>query len=177
MNPGSDLTNRLIEFLDGSTQTHLDRIVSDGRSNALQAKARCEEPLDDMIMKIPRDPIPIFQNPKPLLISSGIAELQRDGRWAGKGLGHVQVRGRERRVRYESAGHDRTAWTSFSEQRKRHGLADRYIWPQVQVHVRMLINECHPYALAVLHGSPREAVIDRVSNSDELAFVGTGSNR
>ena len=109
-------------------------------------------------MKIPRDAIPIFQNSKPLLISSGIAELQSDGRLAGKGFGHVQVRGRERRVRYESAGHDRTARTGFPQQRKCHGLANRYIRPQVQIHVRMLINECYPYALAVLHGSPRDAV-------------------
>ena len=128
-------------------------------------------------MKVARDPVPIFEYTQPLLISSGIAELESNGRLTGKGLRHAQVGLREGRVRDEPAGHDRTARTGFTQQRKGHRMTHRHIRTKVQIDVRMLINRMPPVcrwpSCMARHAM---LLLGRVPNSDELAFGRAGSD-
>ena len=53
----------------------LKDLLIHGRGDALQTESSGEQPLDDVIMEITGNAIPIVQDTQPLLISSSVAEF------------------------------------------------------------------------------------------------------
>ncbi len=65
------------------------------RGQALHAQSGGEEPLNDVIMKVPSNPVPILEHGQPLLIRAGLDQLAGQGGMVGERLGHVPVGGGE----------------------------------------------------------------------------------
>ncbi len=59
-------------------------------------------------MEVTRNAPAIHQHTEPLLISSSVAEFQRDGRLTRESLSHVEIGVGEGCVRGDPAGHNRT---------------------------------------------------------------------
>ena len=61
-NRAPDLPECLVKLIHGMTEALIDCLVVYRSRDALQAEPSSEQPLDHMIMQIPRNPITIFQN-------------------------------------------------------------------------------------------------------------------
>jgi hypothetical protein len=80
----TDRQQRRELIVHGKTKTLIDYLVVYRSGNALQAEPGSEQPLDHMIMQIARNPIAIFQDTEPLLISSRLAQLKAMAAWPAK---------------------------------------------------------------------------------------------
>ena len=175
-NRGADLSNRLVELVNGARKALVNSLVVHGGGDTLQAEASGEQPLNHVVVQITCNAIPILKDSESLLVGSSVAELQGDGGLTRKSLRHVEVCVGKGRVRDGSARHDRTSRNGFTHERKSHRLTHRDVRTQVQIDLRLLIHRLHANAVTLLHGLPRDAVAPPVAKSDEFALSGTGSD-
>ena len=69
-------------------------LVVGPRGQALHTQSGGEEPLDDVIVKVPSNPVPILEHGQALLVRPGLDQLAGQGGLVGERLGQVTVGGR-----------------------------------------------------------------------------------
>ena len=69
---------------------------SSQRPRPARSRSGGEQPLDDVIVQVPSDPVSILEQGEALLVSPGVGQLPGQGGVGGERGGHVQVGGGER---------------------------------------------------------------------------------
>ena len=62
------------------------------RGQALRTQSSGEEPLDDVIVQVPRNPVPILEHRQALLVCSGLDQLAHQRSLVGEHLGQITGR-------------------------------------------------------------------------------------
>jgi len=91
----ADLFDRVVDVIDRAGESCPGLAVRHRGRRCLQAESRGEQALDDVIVQVASDPVPIFQHGEALLVGPPVEEFERDRRLVGKGFRQLQIRGPE----------------------------------------------------------------------------------
>ena len=117
---GPDPPDRLVEVLDGSTERLTHGGVGRSSRDGLQRQLRGEDPLDDVVVEVTRDPVAVLEHGDARLVAPPVRELERQRRVQGQLFGHLDVRATERTAPGAACDDDRTAHARLSDQGARH---------------------------------------------------------
>ena len=90
-----NLPDGVVEIGHKPVQPSDDGLIVDQRGQALHTQAGGEQPLDNVIMKVSSDSVPVLEHGEALLVCSGLDQLPGQGGLIGERFGHVLVGGSE----------------------------------------------------------------------------------
>ena len=73
-----DVVDRRVQVVDHAAHPLFGWRAVDQRDRALQLHPAGVKPLDDEVVQVPRDPVPVFEHRQPLRIAAPLSQFQRD---------------------------------------------------------------------------------------------------
>ena len=105
---GTDLADRHVEVVDDRHHPGGDLGLQPA-GQPLERESRGEQALDDVVVQVPTDPVAILQDAEPLLVGTGLGELEGQRGLLSEGRGHLEIGIVERRPGGDPAQHDGAA--------------------------------------------------------------------